>query len=135
MNKLIYLLLLLSGTLMAQSPIADNISWKSDILFDSIDRATMPFASEFRVYPLKKKIDWLQNNGSYVTAFTINEVQGRWFDLKADGKVIFSVSYLGRNGQLVIERTGGSARVGLRIMEGDRNLLPLSFSINSVSSL
>ena len=135
MNRLMLLFILASGGLYAQSPVTDNISWKSYILFDSTDRASMPFVSEFRVYPSKKKIDWMQNNNSYVTTFSISSVQGGWTDLSKDGKAVFSVSYFGRNGQLVIERLNGLTRVALYILENGKNLLPLSLTINTVTNL
>lgn len=132
MKFFLFTFILMSGAAFAQNPVTDNISWRSEILFDSTDRATMPFVSEFRVFPAKKKIDWMQNNNSYVTSFSINGAQGKWPDFKSDGKVVFSVSYFGRNGQLWIERSGGLTRIGLCIPEGGKNLLPLSFSINNI---
>jgi len=131
----IFILVMISGSAIAQSPVSDNISWKSEVLFDSTDRASMPFVSEFRVYPSKRKIDWMQGNNSYVTTFSINATQGQWPDLKSDGKVSFAVSYFGKSGRLVIERSGGLTRIGLCITEGGKNLLPLSFTINSISTL
>ncbi|MFM7195215.1 MAG: hypothetical protein ACKO3B_06290 [Bacteroidota bacterium] len=132
MKFLIFTFILISGVAFSQNPATDNTSWRSDILFDSTDRATMPFVSEFRVFPAKKKIDWVQNNNSYVTSFSINDAQGKWLDLKSDGKLVFAVTYFGRSGQLSIERSGGLTRIGLRILEGGKNLLPLSFSINNI---
>lgn len=135
MKSLLFTFILISGAVFAQNPATDNTSWRSAVLFDSTDRASMPFDSEFRVFPAKKKIDWMQNNSSYVTSFSINDAQGKWPDLRSDGKVVFAVTYFGRNGQISIERSGGLTRIGLRILEGGKNLLPLSFSINNISGI
>src|SRR5689334_9711135 len=107
-----------------QDILTDNINWTVDNLLDSASNATMPFASQFKVYPAQQKIEWLQDGGGYVSNFTITSVSSQWTDINQNGEVEYETTYQGKSGVVRIERGSGFFHIKLFFMEGNKNLLP-----------
>jgi hypothetical protein len=126
---------LFSSVVYGQDLLTDNIVWSIDNLRDSTSSESMPFVCQFKVYPVDEKIEWIQNGGDYVSIFQIRDTEKDWADVSGDGSIEYKVKYQGKSGFFRIERSSSSFHIKLFIMEGSKNLLPLTLHISSFSVL
>lgn len=112
----------------------DTVKWEVDQLTDTNASATMDFACQF-ITDKGAAIRWIQQNGEFVSVFSINASEGTWTDLNMDGYKEYDITYLGKQGKIRIERSGGSLQISMSIMEGATNTTPYIFRVTSLTKI
>ena len=97
----------------SQNLQTDKIQWVSTGFYDSLAKVNVTVACQFVTNPSGGQVDWIQDNGNYVTSFTISAFTGSWPDLSVDGSVVYQLTASQVNGTLSIVRAGGTTSLKL----------------------
>lgn len=125
--------ILISINCKAQSIDSQNVKWSvTKFYYNSVNESTT-HSSVFEVRT--PKIEWIQKGGALVYEFTITDKTGDWPDVSKDGKVIYSVSFKGNPGTIKFERNQGEVTIVTNVSFEGKNILPYTFTVNSISPL
>lgn len=121
--------------LLAQVPslTTDNIRWHTSELKDIASNVSSANVCQFITYG-NSKIDWVQDNGNYITHWTIKSVTGEWSNLNNNGSVSFMITDDQLNGLLIITKSDQGVYMVLKINDSKFNI-NVSYTISSYEKL
>ena len=133
MKKILILILLSSLTagLQAQDILTTPLKWVVTKITDNQTQELMNFQCTFESQ--SNSIKWIQKNGSYVTSFSINSVQGTWSDVKSIGEVTYSVTLDGQTGTLKFWRDASGAYITINLPQAGMDAIWYTYSISQVA--
>jgi hypothetical protein len=120
-NIFLALLLLASMNLAAQNIKVTQITWHLDSLTDLNTTSTSAYSGTFKTDG-HQNIQWIQNNGAYITEFVVSSIEGNWENILENGNILFHVSYEELIGTLLFERTtdGSFITLSLQLPSGEK---------------
>lgn len=117
---LILLLAVISSALSmdsyGQNILQDTIRWKAAGFNDLVSRSDFNAACYFVTYR-SEIIEWVQDNGKVVYKMPIKNVDGRWEDIRTDGKINYSFELERMAGNMTIQRLKGQIRLVIEFPE------------------
>jgi hypothetical protein len=133
-NYLLLLFFLTAGyNLSGQSIAEQNISWSVDSFSDSDTNETINYSCHFESTPALIKM--IQKGGTRVYEFQITDRSGAWNNVNADGQTILSVTFRGNSGTIKFKRSQQQISIETNIPVSGKNIMPYTFTVNSISIL
>ncbi len=129
----IVLLFIASNLSVAQSVSAKNLRWSSNEFYNDEVKETTTHTSVFETS--SERIKWIQKNGARIYEFEVREITGSWQDTSKDGEITYQVSFRGNSGTIKFSRKRGRTTINTNIPLEGKNILPYTFSVNSISPL
>lgn len=124
---------LFAHRLHAQAIKTDNLRWSVSKFYNKEIAETVTNASVFET--TTQKITWSQKNGARVYEFDITGTSGSWADVTGEGEFTYNISFRGNSGTLKFTRMQGVITIETNIPVSGKNILPYTFTVNSISRL
>jgi hypothetical protein len=100
---------------------SDNITWTISGLHDVNANVTVAYQCKFVTYA-NQSIDWLQDDGNYVTHFSIVSTEGQWPNPTATGSITYTIRSDDLTGSLTISNSGSEISVSLYLSGGTSDI-------------
>ncbi|MBX2963968.1 MAG: hypothetical protein KF687_15760 [Cyclobacteriaceae bacterium] len=137
MNRFALCLVLMSMPVLkihAQDIHSSKLKWSS-IGSEDIKTSSRLAQSCYFVTADDQQVEWLQRNGTVAQRFGITERKGTWQDIKQAGKVTYTVSQDGSQGQIIFERTSKGVFVTIDFSKGNPYGIRQRFTIEEVNPI
>lgn len=128
-----FLFLFSISNVEGQSMIAENLRWSAVKFLDHSTTETTSHNSSFETS--SEKILWIQRGGKLVYEFTISGSEGIWPDVSVNGQLVFFVEFKGNKGTVKFSRENELITIKPEILVEGTNMLPYTFTINSITKL
>ena len=136
MNKNYFLILLafaaLTSPVFAQDVRQSTLNWQSGKNINQTDNTMTEYVCSFTTVA-DQKINWLQQNGSNVTTYTVNSVDGSWTNVAAEGQVVYHVTSDQLSGDFTFVRSGGTISLHVKLNLNGTPNFDFVFLIDSVT--
>jgi hypothetical protein len=129
----IVLVFIASNLSLAQSVSAKNLRRSSNEFYNEEVKETTTHASAFETS--SERIKRIQKNGARIYEFEVREITGSWQDTSKDGEITYQDSFRGNSRTIKFSRKKGQATIKTNIPLEGKNILPYTFSVNSISPL
>lgn len=131
--SLLFSFLLFSAAVAGQDIRQANLSWSSSRNVNSADKDTTAYTCSFTTR-LAQSIDWIQNNGTDVSTYTVNSVEGSWTDIQAEGQIVYHVSKDNLDGDFVFSRVTGKTSLRVKLNLNGKPNFDFVFVIDNVTT-
>ena len=119
--------------LSAQSISEHKLKWSVTSFSNSDTNETTNHTCSFESTPDVIKL--IQKGGTMVYEFQITDRSGSWNDVDTDGQTVISVTFRGNSGTLKFKRSQGEITIQTDISVSGKNIMPYTFTVNSISTL
>jgi hypothetical protein len=75
---------------------------------------------------------WLQDGGSKVYKFAIDNKKGSWADVNAEGSLVYTVTWKKLTGTLTFARKNGTVTIQTSFLKDGKNSMPFTFTVSGV---
>lgn len=132
------IVLIIVGLTVANNSIGQDISsatlqWNATGFRDLDASKDFINSCQFITYGTKR-VDWIQDQGKYVREWTINQTQGDWSNVTAQGSYQYTFNDGAINGELTISKDASGWVIDL-VLLGGTNDVKLKYTVNSVEKL
>jgi hypothetical protein len=126
---ILFLLLIITGTVFAQSITSRDITWLSA---KSVElRSSVDLNQNCKLITRSnKQVDYILNETSTLT-FVISGIDGTWSDPNTNGSLTYRVKYQGRPGKIIIQRTDSNITATIDFTESAADALKQRILITS----
>jgi hypothetical protein len=115
-NLFTIILVGLAGVASSQDILNSKLAWTVTQLTDLNTNAVMNYQCVFKTNK-QLSIAWVQDEGAFTTDITVEQVQGSWTDVGANGQVVYSVTTDGLTGTITFKRADGELSITLDLQQ------------------
>jgi hypothetical protein len=128
-RQLIIIVFLLAGITTCYSQSADTVRIQSGEFKDRGAEVIVQAETEFVI--TAGNLEWIQDNGGYVRAFSITNISGSWTDVESNGTITFDISDEYAIGTCKVSRVDETTIILLDLISSNDDVR-LQFSVNNL---
>lgn len=109
-----------------------DLTWSVSQLKDLNAGKIVSYTCEFKTHGVGD-VQWLQKQSTHVSTLTVNQVNGSWNDVKANGQIIYNITTGSQTGTFTLERTASGVFIILDISQPNGTRLRHQYTVSQIS--